>query len=124
MAEFSIIAITSGNCKADLSKIMFSSINSLNKKMSQRRVLMPFVGALALLLVFLQSTELAHTHADVAQQVQCEVCVKAGAGDDLIAANTIKLTFAPVGQSYLATTLQFVPFLAPSSAKSRAPPQA
>lgn len=84
---------------------------------------MPLVVALALLVLFLQSTELAHTHADFAQQFQCEICVKVGHSDDVIAADSLTLHFAPVRQSYLAATLDSVPFLAPTPAKSRAPPQ-
>lgn len=85
---------------------------------------MPIVAALALLLLFLQSTELAHAHADEIQQFQCEICVKVGASDDIIAADSISMSFGAVRQSYLVSTLEFIPLLAPAPANSRAPPQA
>ncbi|MDG1025175.1 MAG: hypothetical protein P8N94_11045 [Gammaproteobacteria bacterium] len=103
---------------------MSNSIFGLSKKLAKRKALVPLVAALALLLLFLQSTELSHTHADVAQQIQCEICVKVGASDDIIAADTVSMSFGTVRQSYLASTLEFVPSLAPAPANSRAPPQA
>ena len=103
---------------------MTSSTYRLSKKLAKRRVLVPIVGALALLLLFLQSTELTHTHNDVVQQIQCEICVKIGASDDIVAVSSISMSFGVVRQSYLASTLEFVPYLAPAPAKSRAPPLA
>ncbi len=82
------------------------------------------VASFALLLVFLQSTELTHTHADASQQYQCEICVKVGANDDLIASGTVDFSFNLVQQSYLGSALNSIPFLAPARANSRAPPQA
>jgi hypothetical protein len=82
------------------------------------------VAAFALSILFLQITELTHTHDDAIQQVQCEICLKIGAGDDVIADTSTPLYFASLGQSYPASTLDSIPFLAPLPANSRAPPQA
>lgn len=113
-----------GNRKSKSLKIMTSSTYRLSKKLAKRRVLVPIVGALALLLLFLQSAELTHTHNDVAQQIQCEICVKIGASDDIVAVSSVSMSFGVVRQSYLASALESVPYLAPVPAKSRAPPLA
>jgi hypothetical protein len=100
------------------------SIHSLRMKFAQRRALMPIVSSLALLLLVLQNTELTHTHADGIQGFQCEICLKVGAGDDAIAVRSTPLFFASIGQSYPASPLDSILFLARLPANSRAPPQA
>lgn len=100
------------------------STYSVNRKLEKRGLLMPFVATLALLLLFLQSAELSHTHDEFSQQVRCEICLKVGASDDIIAVSSVSISFADVQQSFLPSTLDFIPRLAPLPAKSRAPPQA
>ena len=99
------------------------SINKLSQKLAQHARLAPFAAALALLLVFVQSADLIHTHDELAQQIDCEICLKFGSDDDVIADDSSFST--PLAQSVEPVLLQtdWAP-VADSTARARAPPLA
>lgn len=75
-----------------------------------------------LLFLFAQSTSLLHSHAgDLKRHVDCELCLKAGSGDDApvvsrAIAELSATTTPPLQLPALATSFQSV------TAKSRSPP--
>lgn len=91
--------------------------------MAQRARLAPFAAALALLLIFVQSADLIHTHDEVAQQIDCEICLKFGSDDEVIVDSS---SFsAPLTHSVGSVLFQtnWAP-AAVSTAHARAPPLA
>lgn len=102
---------------------MHYSIDRLSKKFANRRRLASFGAMLAFLLVVVQSGELIHTHDSDLQQVDCEICLKVGSNEDVIASTAATFDSSSATQTYFELVVSS-PYLAILSANPRAPPHA
>jgi len=70
-----------------------------------------------------QSADLIHTHDELAQQFECEICLKVGSGDDFLISASTQFDFIPSEQTYQQPE-QRPRFAARLPQKARSPPLA
>ncbi len=98
---------------------MRSSVSSIGTALGGRINLM---AALALLLVFAVSMQVAHGHEnDPGKQLDCEICLKHGGEDDFIASCEADSVTPPAGKFLASVTPVPLPVEIPE-ARSRSPP--
>lgn len=75
-------------------------------------------------LVFAQAVSLNHSHdGDLRDQVDCEICLKVGSSDDVLASTSDLKVTASTGSTYSLTLLAATHIVA-RTASARAPPHA
>ena len=85
---------------------------------------LPLAAVVCLLLLFLQSAALSHSHDnDLHVRFDCDICLKIGSSTDVAAAGHVDIPVSPIEFEWrdAVTELPFLPLL---DIRSRAPPQA
>lgn len=85
---------------------------------------LPLTAVICLLLLFVQSAALVHSHeSDLQVRYDCDICLKIGSSTDVIATGHVDNPVSPIRHEWLdpAAELPFLPLL---DLRSRAPPRA
>ena len=84
---------------------------------------LPLVAVVCLLLLFVQSAALVHSHeSDLQVRYDCDICLKIGSSTDVNAAGHVDNPVSPIRQEWLEAITEF-PFLPLLDLRARAPPQ-
>lgn len=84
---------------------------------------LPVSAVLCLMLLFVQSADLIHTHkGDLQRQFDCEICLKIGSSTDVIPSIYSPVEVAPATQRAYAILNRSVYVLEFSQQQARAPP--
>ena len=79
-------------------------------------------GLLCVVLLFVQSTGVSHSHAGELQaQYECEICLKSGSNEDISIVEEHSLRFCNNSQKYISIS-ENRPYTPALTAKSRSPP--
>ncbi len=103
---------------------MWQECNAFSVAARDRFQSLPLTAVVCLLLLFVQSAALTHSHEnDLQVRYDCDTCLNIGSSADVIAAGHVDNPVFPLRHEWreAATELPFLPLL---DVRSRAPPQA
>ena len=85
---------------------------------------LPLAAVVCLLLLFVQSAALSHSHDnDLQVRYDCDICLKIGTSTDAVAAGHVDIPVSPIEFEWRDAVTE-LPFLPLRDLRSRAPPQA